>query len=76
MSPTFWANWIGLQLGHGDEAVETVYYWDGNAWIPLLQLGHGDEAVETAAMLEKRTSRLEQLQLGHGDEAVETHGRL
>ena len=36
-----------LQLGHGDEAVETAY----DPFLPAseiqLQLGHGDEAVET-----------------------------
>ncbi len=36
---------IGLQWGHGDEAVEEAKYRDPTAGRNKLQLGHGDEAV-------------------------------
>ena len=40
-----------LQLGHGDEAVETLpIVGQIRVWLVLLQLGHGDEAVETARL--------------------------
>ena len=39
---------IMLQLGHGDEAVETTQAKCRCNPLLLLQLGHGDEAVETA----------------------------
>ena len=61
-----------LQLGHGDEAVETPVVEDQDAnLVALLQLGHGDEAVETNHPVDD-TGRESLLQLGHGDEAVET----
>ncbi len=60
-----------LQLGHGDEAVETGKAGWKKTTNALLQLGHGDEAVEThAAGLLVQAALV--LQLGHGDEAVET----
>ncbi len=61
-----------LQLGHGDEAVETKqrrFEWSPD-WYPL-QLGHGDEAVETWEAANSSSCAIV-LQLGHGDEAVET----
>ena len=36
-----------LQLGHGDEAVETELESRTKKHPIMLQLGHGDEAVET-----------------------------